>query len=77
MTEIEVRAEDRHGILAEIMEAIIHTKIALYAVNAKPSKANVAIITIKLRISDIEKLKEVMRKMRKIKGIIAVYRTKN
>ncbi|KYH30104.1 RelA/SpoT family protein [Clostridium colicanis] len=77
ITEIEVRAEDRHGILAEIMEAIIHTKIALYAVNAKPSKANVAIITIKLRISDIEKLKEVMRKMRKIKGIIAVYRTKN
>ncbi|QGU95030.1 RelA/SpoT family protein [Clostridium bovifaecis] len=77
ITEIEVRAEDRHGLLAEIMEAIIQTKIVLYAVNAKTSKANVAIITIKLRIADIEKLKEVMRKMRRIKGIIAVYRTKN
>ncbi|KOA21077.1 GTP pyrophosphokinase [Clostridium homopropionicum DSM 5847] len=77
ITEIEVRAEDRDGLLAELMEAIIDTKIALYAVNAKTSKASVAIITIKLRISDVEKLKEVMRKMRKLKGVIAVYRTKN
>ena len=77
ITEIEVRAEDRQGLLAELMEAIIETKIALYAVNAKPTKANVAIVTIKLRISDVEKLKEVMRKMRKLNGVIAVYRTKN
>lgn len=77
ITEIEVRAEDRQGLLAELMEAIIETKIALYAVNAKPTKASVAIVTIKLRISDVEKLKEVMRKMRRLKGVIAVYRTKN
>jgi GTP pyrophosphokinase len=77
ITEIEVRAEDRQGLLAGLMEAIIETKIDLYAVNAKTSKANVAIVTIKLRISDVEKLKEVMRKMRKLKGVIAVYRTKN
>ncbi|MCY6370456.1 RelA/SpoT family protein [Clostridium ganghwense] len=77
ITEIEVRAENRNGLLAELMEAIIETKIALYAVNAKTGKSSVAIVTIKLRISDIEKLKEVMRKMRKLKGVIAVYRTKN
>ncbi|MCY6353927.1 RelA/SpoT family protein [Clostridium sp. ZS2-4] len=77
ITEIEVRAENRNGLLAELMEAIIDTKIALYAVNAKTAKSNLAIITIKLRIADIEKLKEVMRKMRKLKGVIAVYRTRN
>lgn len=77
ITEIEVRAENRNGLLAELMEAIIDTKIALYAVNAKTAKSNVAIITIKLRIADIERLKEVMRKMRKLKGVIAVYRTRN
>lgn len=77
ITEIEVRAENRNGLLAELMEAIIDTKIALYAVNAKTAKSNVAIITIKLRIADIEKLKEVMRKMRKLNGVIAVYRTRN
>lgn len=77
ITQIEVRSEDRQGLLAEVMETILQTKIALYAVNAKPTKANVAIIDIKLRISDVEKLKDVMRKMRKIKGVIAVYRTKN
>lgn len=77
ITEIEVRAENRNGLLAELMEAIIDTKIALYAVNAKTAKSNVAIITIKLRIADIERLKEVMRKMRKLTGVIAVYRTRN
>ncbi|EES91367.1 bifunctional (p)ppGpp synthetase/guanosine-3',5'-bis(diphosphate) 3'-pyrophosphohydrolase [Clostridium botulinum] len=77
ITEIEVKAEDRTGLLAELMEAIIQTKIDLYAINAQPAKADMVIITIKFRVSDVNKLKEVMRKMRKLRGIIAVYRTKN
>lgn len=77
ITGIEVRAENRDGLLAELMEAIIETKMPLYAINAKTIRADVAMINIKLRISDIEKLKSIMRRMRKLKGVIAVYRTKN
>ncbi|KEH98145.1 RelA/SpoT family protein [Clostridium massiliodielmoense] len=77
ITEIEVKAEDRTGLLAELMEAIIQTKIDLYAINAQPTKADMVIITIKFRISDVNKLKEVMRKIRKLQGVIAVYRTKS
>ena len=65
------------GLLAELMEAIIQTKIDLYAINAQPTKADMVIITIKFRISDVNKLKEVMRKIRKLRGVIAVYRTKS
>lgn len=77
ITGIEVRAENRDGLLAELMEAIIETKMPLYAINAKTIRSDVAMINIKLRISDIEKLKSIMRRMRKLKGVIAVYRTKN
>ncbi|KMJ93153.1 hypothetical protein CBCST_21305, partial [Clostridium botulinum C str. Stockholm] len=59
ITEIEVKAEDRTGLLAELMEAIIQTKIDLYAINAQPAKADMVIITIKFRVSDVNKLKEV------------------
>ncbi|MCY6958575.1 RelA/SpoT family protein [Clostridium brassicae] len=77
ITAIEVRAENRDCLLAELMESIIDTKIALYAVNAKTIRSDISIVNIKLRISDIEKLKEVMRKMKRLKGVISVYRTKN
>ncbi|WMJ81272.1 bifunctional (p)ppGpp synthetase/guanosine-3',5'-bis(diphosphate) 3'-pyrophosphohydrolase [Clostridium sp. MB40-C1] len=77
ITAIEVRAENRDCLLAELMESIIDTKIALYAVNAKTAKSDISIVNIKLRISDIDKLKEVMRKMKRLKGVISVYRTKN
>ena len=50
ITAIEVRAENRNMLLAELMECITDTKIALYALNAKTGKANIAIVNIKLRI---------------------------
>ena len=77
MAEIQIKAEDREGILAESMEVISSSKTSLYAVNAKPPRNGIALINIKLKISDIEDLKDVMKKIRKLKGVIDVYRTKN
>lgn len=77
ITEIQVKADDRDGLLSEIMELIIETKTYLNAVNAKTIKNNIAVITIKLKISDIEHLKELMKKIRKLEGVLEVYRTKS
>lgn len=76
ITEIEVKAEDREGLLSEIMELIIETKTYLCAVNAKTVKNNTAIISIKLKIPDIEHLKELMKKIKKLYGVMEIYRTK-
>lgn len=76
-TEIQVKADDREGLLSEIMELIIETKTYLCAVNAKAIKNNIAIITIKLKISDIEHLKELMKKIKKLAGVLDIYRTKS
>ncbi len=77
ITEIQVRAEDRNGLLSEIMEIITNTKTYLYAVSAKAAKGGYAIVDIKLKIEDINKLKDLMKKIKKLKGVVEIYRTKN
>ncbi len=77
VAEIQIKAEDREGLLAESMEIISSSKTSLYAVNAKPAKNGIALINIKLKIIAIEDLKDVMKKIKKLKGVLDVYRTKN
>jgi GTP pyrophosphokinase len=77
IAEIQINADDREGLLAESMVIISDSNTYLYAINAKPPKNGTAIINIKLKISSIDDLKAVMKKIRKINGVIDVYRTKN
>ncbi|WP_055668011.1 RelA/SpoT family protein [Desnuesiella massiliensis] len=76
VTEIQVKAEDRSGLLSEIMIVITELKINLHALNAKTAKGNTATINIKIRINDIEELKELMKKIKKLKGVMEVFRMK-
>ncbi len=77
ITEIKIEAEDRQKLLSELMNIINDSKIDLYAVNAKPIKNGIAVVKMKLKISSIDELKDVMRKLRKVKGVTEVYRTEN
>ncbi len=76
IAEIQVRGEDRSGLLADIMMVITEANIHLIALNAKSTKVNVATINIKVKINDIDELKELMKRMKKLKGVIDVYRKK-
>lgn len=77
VAEIQVRAEDRIGILSDIMMIITEAKLPLNALNAKSSKGNIAIINIKVKIDSIDQLRELMRKIRRLKGVMDVYRMNN
>ncbi|MCI1944288.1 RelA/SpoT family protein [Clostridium luticellarii] len=77
ITEIKIEGDDRQKLLSELMDIINDSKICLYAVNAKPVRGGIAVIDMKLKISSIDELKDVMRKLRKVKGVKEVYRTKN
>lgn len=77
VAEIQIKSENRDGVLSECMEIISASKASLYAVNAKPPRNGIVFINIKLKISDIEDLKDIMKKIRKLRGILDVYRTKN
>ena len=77
VAEIQVRAEDRIGILSDIMIIITESKLPLNALNAKSTKGNVAMINIRVKIDSIEQLKELMRKIRRLRGVMDVYRMNN
>lgn len=77
VAEVQVKADDRIGILTDIMNIISESKLPLNALNAKSSKANTAMVTIRVKIDSIEQLKELMRKIRRLKGVMDVYRMNN
>ena len=77
MAEIQVKTEDRSGILSDVMNIIMDTKLPLNALNAKSAKGNLAYINIKVKIDTVDQLKELMRKIRKLPGVMDVYRMNN
>ena len=77
IAEVQIRTEDRTGILAEIMSVISEKGLPLNSLNANSSKGNVATINIKIKINSIEQLKEFMKVIRKIRGVIDIYRVNN
>lgn len=77
IAEIEIKSEDKDGLLASVMEIISESKTHLFAINAKSAKDGTAFINIKLKIPDVDYLKELMKKVRKLDGVLEVYRTKS
>ena len=77
IAEIKIEAEDRQKLLSELMDTVNESIIDLYAINAKPIKDGIAVINMKLKISSINELRDLMKKLRKVKNVIGVERTKN
>lgn len=77
IAEIQVKAEDRSGLLTDIMGIISELNLQLNALNAKSEKGSMAYVNIKVKIDTVELLKDLMKKIRHLKGIIDVYRVNN
>lgn len=77
IAEIQIDANDRFGILADIMDVIKDSNTTLYAVNAKPMKNGIALTDLQLKILNVEDLNIVMKKLKKIKSVLEVYRKEN
>lgn len=72
--EIQIKATDRYGLLTEITQLLADMKLTVTSLNARTSKEKTALMNMTLEIKDIEQLKELMKKIRKLEGIIDVYR---
>ena len=77
IAEIQIKADDRQGLLTDVMEIVNSTNINLQSINAKSTKGEIAYVTIKMKIVDISHLNLLMKSIRKLAGVIEVYRTKN
>jgi guanosine-3',5'-bis(diphosphate) 3'-pyrophosphohydrolase len=72
--EIQLTAEDRTGLIAEVSSKIFNLGYSITSVNARMGKNSTAIIIIGIEISDISQLDDIMKSLRSIAGAQEVFR---
>lgn len=75
IAEVEIKAEDRQALLADVVEVISYLGISIESINAKTSKDSLAYLNLKLKIQDVDHLGILMKKLKRLPGIIDIYRT--
>ena len=72
--DIEIEANDRIGLLSDILKAIANSKVNILAVNTKTGKDRIAIIYITLETKNLEELNGVLKAIRKVDSVFEVRR---
>ncbi|WHH59066.1 bifunctional (p)ppGpp synthetase/guanosine-3',5'-bis(diphosphate) 3'-pyrophosphohydrolase [Petroclostridium sp. X23] len=76
LSDVQILANDRVGLLVEVTNSAADSKIPLKAMNARTSKDRVAVINLTLEISDTEQLDKIIKRLRKIDGVFQVTRSR-
>jgi GTP diphosphokinase / guanosine-3',5'-bis(diphosphate) 3'-diphosphatase len=72
--EIEISANDRKNLLADVMASVNESKIDMTAVSARADKNRIATIHMTMVVRDQVHLDQIMSKLRKIKDVFSVRR---
>ncbi len=74
--DIEIYANDRNGLLADIITEIGNTKCKMIAVSSRATKEKLAITEVTIEVEDVEQLNKVQKALRKIDSVYEVKRKK-
>ncbi len=74
LTQIQVCANDRKGLLAEMASTISDLKILITGINSKLSKDNVVVINFTIEINSKGELDLVTKRLNNVKGVFEVKR---
>ena len=74
--EIEIFANDRNGLLADIVQKINESKAKLLGVNARATKERIAITEVTLDVDSLEGLNKIIKELRKVDSVYEVNRKK-
>ena len=72
--EIQIKATDRKGLLSEVTLLLAEAKIPINALNARTTKERTAVFNMVLEINDIDHLDKLMQKLKKLQGVMDIYR---
>ncbi len=72
--EIEVLANDRKGLLSDVIKKIDDTKALLMGVNTKTNKQRVAILDISIEIENLDELNKVIKALKLVDSVYEVRR---
>ena len=72
--EIEIFANDRNGLLADIVQKINDSKARLLGVSARATKERIAITEVSLEVDSLDGLNKIIRELRKVDSVYEVNR---
>ena len=75
--EVQVKANDRRGIVTEVTQIIANEKISLNGINGRTNKEKMVTMNLLLEIGSIDQLNSIMTKIRKVSGVTDVFRVIN
>ena len=74
--DIEIYANDRSGLLADVTKAISNIKANLVGVNARTGKDRIAVIELTVETKNIDELNGILKAIRKVDNVYEVKRKK-
>jgi len=72
--EIEIYANDRQGLLKDIIKLVENSKMKLIGMNTKTSREGIAVIELSLELSNTEMLNKALTSFRNIESVYEVHR---
>ena len=72
--EIQIIADDRSGLIADVTKSLFNLGRDITAINAKTGKYSHASISIRVNISSVEELNETIERLKLLDGVEKVYR---
>lgn len=75
LSEIQIKAIDRPKLLQEITSLYNDAKLNATSLNLRINKDKLAIMDITFEISETKQLHDLIKKLRKIEGVLDIYRT--
>lgn len=72
--DIQIYGRDKPRLVTEVMNAVLDTRTHILGINARVGKGEIAQIQLRIEIRNVEHLKMVMHKIRKVRDITDVKR---
>jgi len=72
--DIEIEANDRSGLLQDVLGVAAELKTQISSVNARAKRDKSALISITAMINDLDHLQRLLRKLQNIKDVRNVWR---
>ena len=73
---LTITATDRPNLLIDIMTVISEIKVPVTNVNARTGKNDLAIIEVTTEISNTDQIDGIINKLKQLKGVITVIRSR-
>lgn len=74
--DIEIYANDRTGLLADIIKELSSQKTKIMGINARANKEKIAVTDVTIEVENIEELNKVLKNLRKVDSVYEVRRRK-